>query len=410
MMGDMVICFEWEEMLPRLWVGIWESSLAFGPDQGETSNLILITRHLNFSIILDRVRILGESEREASRNRRPPKLQSIHRNMTDQTPSANSTINPYEYLQIVRNSDGTLTRLLPIPSTAATGNNGDQSPVISQDFPLNPNTNTWIRIFRPGQVPDSSSSSSSKLPLIIYFHGGGFILCSADSVMFHSFCSTMVTELSSLIVSVGYRLAPEHRLPAAYEDAVDAIHWIRDQSWLRDLADFSQCFLMGTSAGGNIAYHAGLRAAAAAPDDLEPLKIKGFILHQPFFGGSQRTGSELRLVNDPILPLCATDLMWDLGLPIGADRDHEYCNAMIGGGTAIEQIGLLGWRCLVTGCDGDPLVDRQIELVRRLEEKGVGVVSVFGEGGFHGVELFDPDKARALFLVVKDFIFSVVTA
>ncbi|KAF8380667.1 hypothetical protein HHK36_028157 [Tetracentron sinense] len=92
--------------------------------------------------------------------------------------------------------------------------------------------------------------------------------------------------------------------------------------------------------------------------------------------------------------------MWDLGLPIGADRDHEYCNVMIGGGSVIEHIGLLGWRCLVIGCDGDPLVDHQIELVRKLEEKAVAVVSVFGGGGFHGMELFDPEKARALSQVI----------
>lgn len=106
---------------------------------------------------------------------------------------------------------------------------------------------------------------------------------------------------------------------------------------------------MGTSAGGNVAYHAGLRAAAAA-DDLAPLKIKGLILHHPFFGGSERTGSELRLVNDPMLPLCACDVMWELVLPIGAERDHEYCNPRVDGGSElIERVRSYGWRVLVTG-------------------------------------------------------------
>ena len=63
---------------------------------------------------------------------------------------------------------------------------------------------------------------------------------------------------------------------------------------------------MGGSAGGNIAYHAGLRAATEI-DKLEPLVIRGLILHQPYFGGSQRTQSELR-DNDPILPLSVCDL------------------------------------------------------------------------------------------------------
>ena len=91
--------------------------------------------------------------------------------------------------------------------------------------------------------------------------------------------------------------------------------------------------------GGNIAYHVGLRASTAV-GDFEPLKIKGLILHHPFFGGSKRTESKLRLLNTPVLPLCNTDLMWKLALPIGVDRDHEYCNPTVGG--RFDQIRELG--------------------------------------------------------------------
>ena len=81
------------------------------------------------------------------------------------------------------------------------------------------------------------------------------------------------------------------------------------------------------------------------------MKIKGLILHHPFFGGSKRTESELRLLNTLVLPLCSTDLMWKLALPIGVDRDHEYCNPTVGGG--FDQIRELGWWVMLIGCDGD---------------------------------------------------------
>nr|DAD37063.1 TPA_asm: hypothetical protein HUJ06_007704 [Nelumbo nucifera] len=255
--------------------------------------------------------------------------------MAVQLSATDSGINPYGFLRIVLHPDGTLTRL-DAYATVDDGTTEQNSAVLTKDITLDPTKKTWLRIFRPRQLPPSFSSSSEKLPLVVYFHGGGFIVGGANWKMFHDLCVSMAVEFPALVVSVGYRLAPEHRLPTAYEDSVEALHWIKNQAssdgmnseeWLRDLADFSRCFLVGTSAGGNIAFHVGLRALEVARE-LEPIKITGLILHDPFFGASERTKSELKLANDPILPLAATDLMWNLSLPKGFDRDHVYCNPM----------------------------------------------------------------------------------
>ena len=158
---------------------------------------------------------------------------------------------------------------------------------------------------------------------------------------------------------------------------------------------------MGESAGGNIAYNAGLRAAAEA-DQIRPLKIGGMILIQPFFGGNKRTPSELRLGKDLTLPLTVTDSMWNLSLPVGADRDHEYSNPTVNGGAKVlDRVRELEWRVVVFGCDGDQLVDRQMELVKLLQDKGVHVVGQFYSGGRHGIFVGDPSMSTKVYDLVK---------
>ncbi|KAH7537944.1 hypothetical protein FEM48_Zijuj03G0146600 [Ziziphus jujuba var. spinosa] len=286
----------------------------------------------------------------------------------------------------------------PDPSTAT-------SSVLSKDIPLNPTNQTFVRLFLPRKTLEgySSSTTNQKLPLIFYYHGGGFVRLSATSTPFHVFCSNMALHLQAIIVSVEYRLAPQHRLPAAYDDAVEALHWIKTthEDWISKFADLSSCFLMGTSAGGNIAYHAAIRAFE---EDLGPLIIRGLLLHHPFFGGAERTGSELRMENDQFLPLHASDQAWKLSLPVGANRDHEYCCAVAGAGSdRCDRILKMGWRVFVAGCYGDPLIDRQMELVKMFEGKGIETVTYYSEGN-HGLEITEPSKAHYLFLALKCFI------
>ncbi|KAL5746192.1 hypothetical protein ACOSP7_027338 [Xanthoceras sorbifolium] len=278
---------------------------------------------------------------------------------------------------------------------------------------MSSSTNVYVRIFLPRHHHQPLNYSSSvKLPLIVYFHGGAFILCSADMTVFHDFCLNMAVQLQAVVVSVEYRLAPEHRLPATYDDAMQVLHWIKasqeEEEWLSKYADFSNCFLMGTSAGGNLAYHAGLRATAQV-DDLLPLQIGGLILHHAFFSGVNMTDSELRLVEkDPIYHPSVSELSWSLCLPHEADRDHEYCNPTVESGSKLllDRIKWLGWKVMVTGTDGDPLIDRLIELVKIIKQKGVQVVAHFAEEGFHAMEIADGSKAEVLYDQIKHFIFS----
>lgn len=318
------------------------------------------------------------------------------------TPPAD-VIRMFEVIEIVRNSDGTITRHDPLPYIPASSNPEDPSAALTKDVKINQDLGTWARIY----LPPAQTQPQKKLPLVVYFHGGGFVCFSPSMVLNNGFCSGMATSLQAVVVSVGYRRTPEHRLPAAYDDAVEALRWIQtgEDEWLDQFADFSNCYLTGTSSGGNIVYHAALRMCKdeSADANSKQLKIKGLIMFSPFFGGLKRTESELRLLDDKLIPAAALDLFWEQSLPVGADRDHEYCDMKsVDRSPEWEIMKALNWKVMVTGGDGDPLVDRQRELAALLEEKGLNVVSFFSEW-IHAAELANTDKAQTLFEEIKSF-------
>ena len=95
-----------------------------------------------------------------------------------------------------------------------------------------------------------------------------------------------------------FRLAPEHRLPAALDDAWSSLKWLQGQAlsekreeWLSEGVDLERVFVVGDSSGGNMAHHLAVRLGAGSPE-LEPVRVRGYVLMAPFFGGSVRTGSE----------------------------------------------------------------------------------------------------------------------
>lgn len=308
-------------------------------------------------------------------------------------------------LNIIENPDGSVKRD-PEPRNPAKFDVEGTSPVISKDVKLDTSKETWLRLYLPREA--MGAAPPPKLPVIFYYHGGGFVFFNADSSIFDVFCQGLVENVGAMVISLDYRLAPEHRLPAAYEDAMDGLNWLKstEDEWVRNFADLDNCYLCGTSAGGNMAYNAGLLAASVSKD-LEPLKIKGLILHHPYFSGTKRTGSEVRLSNDSILPLYASDQLFDLCLPKGADHDHPYCNPFVNGGSKhIDQIKSLGWRVLVTDCYDDPLVDAGIEFAKFLEAKGLRTTGFFSDG-YHAMEVFDPAMSGPFFSATKDFITSI---
>ncbi|KAL5568866.1 hypothetical protein UlMin_025441 [Ulmus minor] len=317
-----------------------------------------------------------------------------------------SKLDPYIHLNFVQNPDGSITRPL-LPTMPANPNPQPGELAASKDITLNTNTKTWLRLHCPTNLA-TNDNKVARLPIIIYVHHGSWVLLSADSMVAHLAGNQIANGVPAIIVSINYRLAPESRLPDQYDDIIDAIYWIKQQSldpngeqWVRNYGDVSRCYLYGRGCGGNIVFFVALKALQLS---LEPLKISGIIMNQPMFGGVQRTKSELRLANDKILPLSMLDMLWELALPKGVGRNHWYCNP-IEDGPHKDQIGGLS-RSLVIGFGDDPMIDRQEEFVKMLVACGVKVDAHFDDVGFHNIDLVDPRRTAAIRSIIDEFIYS----
>ncbi|TYH20402.1 hypothetical protein ES288_A05G427100v1 [Gossypium darwinii] len=181
---------------------------------------------------------------------------------------------------------------------------------------------------------DISIDATRNLWIRLYF-------LSPASLAFDMVCRNFATNLPAIVISVNYRLAPEHRYPSQCHDGFDALNFI-DENWATVLpknADPARCFFAGDSA-------------------LHTMKMIGLISIQPFFGGEERSQSEMQLVGSGLLvsvPL--TDWCWNAYLPLGSNRDHAAAN--LSGPNADDISGLDFPATMVVVGGFDPLKDWQ---------------------------------------------------
>lgn len=108
-------------------------------------------------------------------------------------------------------------------------------------IPVN-GANITVRIYTP--------PGDALQPTIVYYHGGGFVIGSLNA--YDGCCSDLADKTGYKVVSVDYRLAPEHRFPAAAEDAIAAFEWVHNNAASLN-ADAEKLYVCGDSAGGNLA-------------------------------------------------------------------------------------------------------------------------------------------------------------
>ncbi|KAL6647014.1 hypothetical protein ACP70R_014451 [Stipagrostis hirtigluma subsp. patula] len=273
--------------------------------------------------------------------------------------------------------------------------------------------NLRVRMYKP--VP-AAGGEAGKLPVLVHFHGGGFCLGSCTWANVHAFCLRLAAEAGAVVLSAGYRLAPEHRLPAAVDDGAGFLRWLREQAvnaaaadgWLAEAADFGRVFVTGDSAGGTIAHHLAVRGGSAAAVKLDPVKIRGYVLLMPFFGGACRTPSEAGCPAEVFLNLELFDRFWRLSLPAGATRDHPAANPYGPDSPALDTVDFRPVLAVAGGLD--MMRDRVVDYAERLAAMGKPVELAEFAGEPHGFYMLDPgsEATGELIRLVGRFVNSCV--
>ncbi|RDX76068.1 putative carboxylesterase 2, partial [Mucuna pruriens] len=247
-------------------------------------------------------------------------------------------------------------------------------PVSSKDITLHPHSTLSARLFLPPQ--QTTTNRCRDLPLLIYFHGGGFCASSPFTATYHNYITAVVAEAKVVAFSVDYRLAPEHPIPAAYDDSWAALQWVAShrnnngpEPWLNDYVDFGRVFMAGDSAGANIAHN--ITMLLGDPDWDIGMDILGVCLVHPFFWGSVPIGSEGL---DPERK-AVVDRLWPFVCPALPDNDDPRVNPVGEGAPSLAWLGCR--RVLVCVAEKDVLSDRGWLYYNALSRSGwMGVVEI----------------------------------
>jgi acetyl esterase/lipase len=216
------------------------------------------------------------------------------------------------------------------------------------------------RLYRP--------STPGPHPIVVYYHGGGWVLGSAMSD--DPFCRDLCRRSGAMIISVDYRHAPEARFPAAVDDALAALRWVGEHN--DELGGSSVApTVAGWSAGGNLA----AVVCRLARDQGGPT-IRAQVLITPATDGAGVHASRIENAEGYVLTDPMIRWFWDQYADLD-DRADPRASPML----ASDLSGLPP--ALVVTCDFDPLRDEGVAYVDALRSAGVDVRHVVGVGQSH---------------------------
>lgn len=226
----------------------------------------------------------------------------------------------------------------------------------------------WVRIYQP---QDRQLARRGRLPIVIYFHGGGWALGSLGT--YDSVCRELTRKIPAIVISVDYRLAPENAFPAAVEDAQTAVHWAQEHAESMG-GDPERIAIAGDSAGGTLAIVAALinRERNGPPLAMQVLFYPSTNISRMDYPSYGQYGQ------DHLLTSMAVEAFAGFYLPNLDDRSSPYASPLL----APNLSGLPPALIVAAGCD--PLRDEGKEYAARLEQAGVAVTYHMEAAMIHG--------------------------
>ncbi|OJZ70222.1 esterase [Mycobacterium paraffinicum] len=243
----------------------------------------------------------------------------------------------------------------------------------------------------PARIYYPHGDAQDNRAAIVFYHGGGFVLCDIDS--HDGFCRALARGTQAVVVSIGYRLAPEHPAPAAAMDAFAAFRWVVDHAPELGI-DPANVAVAGDSAGGNLAAVTAVLCRERAVTGPATQ-----VLLYPVIDPSFDTESYLRCATGYFLTGAAMRWYWRqyLGDATLLDPPHLVAPARVGSHAGLPP-------AVIVTAGLDPLHSEGCDYARRLRGAGVRVVHRDFPDLFHGflTILSFPPAASARDLVFAD--------
>ncbi|MWG33619.1 alpha/beta hydrolase [Halomarina oriensis] len=223
-----------------------------------------------------------------------------------------------------------------------------------------------VRVYRPETTDDD------PLPVLVYYHGGGWVLGTLDSI--DGACRELAERVGCVVVSVDYRLAPEHPFPSAVDDAYAAVRWVASTADAFG-GDPSRLGVAGTSAGATLAAVTALRLREEPIADLD-LSVQ--LLLYPITNHAFDTDSYEENAEGYLLTRADMGWFWTQYLRSSVDGANPYASPL-----RARELSGLPPACVVTA-GYDPLRDEGVAYAERLAEAGIGVAHEHYPSMCHG--------------------------